>query len=165
MDIIKFRDSKIKQRVEYEGKKYYKHPVFDNYAANKNGKILSLKTGRIIKMSSCGGGYLKFNIFNKKLEKPYTYSHHRFVYEVFKGPIPKCLEIDHINGVKMDNSIKNLQLLTPKKNVEKSISKPIISINIENGKEKRFKSLKKAAIELDIDSSSISKVCRKNVNH
>ena len=154
-------DSRIKQRVIINGKKYYKHPVFSNYAANKNGKVINVKTGRIIRMSKCGNGYLKFNIYNEKLEKPYTYSHHRFVYEVFRGPIPKCLETDHINGVKTDNRIKNLQLLTPKQNLQKSVSKPIISINIETGEKRRFDSIKKASIELVIDSSSISKICRK----
>ena len=39
----KMIDSRIKQRVIFDGKKYYKHPVFSNYAANKNGDILSLK--------------------------------------------------------------------------------------------------------------------------
>ena len=154
-------DTRIKQRIIINGKKYYKHPVFSNYAANKNGKVINVKTGRIIRMSNSGNGYLKFNIYNEKLEKPYTYSHHRFVYEVFRGPIPKCLETDHINGVKTDNRIKNLQLLTPKQNLQKSLSKPIISINIETGEKRRFDSIKKASIELVIDSSGISKICKK----
>ena len=154
-------DSRIKQRVVIDGKKYYKHQVFSNYAASKNGKVINVKTGKIIRMSKCGNGYLKFNIYNEKLEKPYTYSHHRFVYEVFRGPIPRCLETDHINGVKTDNRIKNLQLLTPKQNLQKSVSKPIISINIETGEKRRFDSIKKASIELVIDSSFISKICRK----
>ena len=154
-------DLRIKQKVLIEGKKYYKHPLFSNYAASKNGKVINVKTGRIIRMSKCSNGYLKFNIYNKKLEKPYTYYHHRFVYEVFKGPIPKCLEIDHINHLKTNNQIKNLQLLTPKQNVQKSVSKPAISINIETGEKRRFDSIKKASIELVIDSSSISKICRK----
>ena len=46
----KMIDSKIKQRVIIDGKKYYKHPVFSNYAANKNGDVLSLKSERILKM-------------------------------------------------------------------------------------------------------------------
>ena len=154
-------DTRIKQRIIINGKKYYKHPVFSNYAANKNGKVINVKTGRIIRMSNSGNGYLKFNIYNEKLEKPYTYSHHRFVYEVFRGPIPKCLETDHINGVKTDNRIKNLQLLTPKQNLQKSLSKPIISINIETGEKRRFDSIKKASIELVIDSSGISKIFKK----
>ena len=140
--------SKIKRTVIIDGEKFYKHPVFSNYAANKNGKVINVKTGRIIRMSKYGNGYLKFNIYNEKLEKPYTYSHHRFVYEVFRGPIPKCLETDHINGDKTDNRIKNLQLLTHKQNIEKSINKSIISINIENGKERRFDSIKSASNNL-----------------
>ena len=30
-----------------DGVKFYKHPVFDNYAANKNGDVLSLKSKKI----------------------------------------------------------------------------------------------------------------------
>ena len=32
-----------KNRVIIDGKKYYKHPVFSNYAASKNGDIMSLR--------------------------------------------------------------------------------------------------------------------------
>ena len=126
--------------------------MFSNYAASKNGDILSLKTKRIICMTKNSGGYLKFK---------YTYLQHRFVYEVFKGPIPRCLEIDHINNIKTDNGIKNLQLLNHKKNIEKSISKPIISINIKTGKKKIYISIKTAAIKLDINASNITKICTK----
>ena len=144
-------------------KKYYKHPVFSNYAASKNGDILSLRTEKILCMAKCCSGYLKFVICDKKLEKPQNYYQHRFLYEVFKGPIPKCLEIDHINNIKTDTRIENLQLLNHKQNIEKSKNKPIISINIETGKEKRFISIKTAAIELDISGGNISRVCRKKV--
>ena len=109
-------DLRIKQRVIFEGKKYYKHSVFSNYAANKNGDILSLKNKKIIKMINCNG-YLYFNLCDKKLSKPKIYYQHRFVYEVFKGSIPRFFEIDHINNVKFDNRIKNLQLLTKKQNI------------------------------------------------
>lgn len=135
--------------------------MFSNYAASKNGDILSLKTKRIICMTKNSGGYLKFKICDKKLEKTNTYLQHRFVYEVFKGPIPRCLEIDHINNIKTDNGIKNLQLLNHKKNIEKSISKPIISINIKTGKKKIYISIKTAAIKLDINASNITKICTK----
>ena len=116
-------------------------------------------------MSKNGNGYLKFNLSDKKkLEKTYTYSNHRFVYEVFRGPIPSCLEVDHINNVKTNNKIKNLQLLTKKKNIQKSQNKPIISTCINTGKERRFISIKTAAVELNIDAGNIPKVCKKNIN-
>ena len=39
-------DSKRKQRVIFKGKKYYKHPVFSNYGASKNGEVINVKTER-----------------------------------------------------------------------------------------------------------------------
>ena len=68
--------------------------------------------------------------------------------------------MDHINEIKSDNRIKNLQLLTPRQNLEKSKNKAIISVNIETGEERRFIPIKTASIELVIKSSHISKICR-----
>ena len=112
-------------------------------------------------MSKNNCGYLRFKIYNEKLEKPLNYSQHRFVYEVFKGKIFPNFEIDHINEIKSDNRIKNLQLLTHQQNVEKSKNKPIISTCIQTGEERRFKSVKTAGIELDIIKDTISKICLK----
>ena len=157
----KMIDSRIKQRLIFDGNKYYKHPVFSNYASNKNGDILSLKTQKILSMLKLSNGYLFFKICDKKLEKPVNYLHHRFVYEVFKGPILRFFEVDYINEIKSDNRIKNLQLLTHKQNSGKSNNRPIISTNIETGKERRFNSIKSAAIELDINAGNISNICCK----
>ena len=139
--------------------------MFTNYAASKNGDILSLKSEKNLKMTKSRGGYLYFTIYNNKLEKHLKYTNHRFVFEVFRGPIPKCFEIDHINNIKSDNRIKNLQLLTPKQNRQKSSSKSIISINIKTGKERRFISIKTASIELDINAGSISNICCKRKSY
>ena len=156
----KLIDPRIKQRVIIDGKKYYKHPVFSNYAANKNGKVINVKTGRIIKMVNCNG-YLFFTIYNNKLEKRKNYYQHRFVFEVFKGPIPRFFEIDHWDNNKKNNRIKNLQLLNRRENIQKSHNKPIISISIETGEEKKYVSLSKASIELDVNASNISSICHK----
>ena len=153
---------RIKQRVIIDGVKYYKHQVFSNYGASKDGKIINVKTERIIKMINCNE-YLYFNICDKTLEKPKIYYQHRFVYEVFKGPIPRFFEVDHINEIKSDNRIKNLQILSHKQNVQKSKNKPIISKNIETGEERRFISIQVASNELKINYSHISKICRKKV--
>ena len=58
----KMMDSRIKQRVIFEGVKYYKHHVFTNYAANKNGDIISLKKQKNLSMLKGANGYLFFNI-------------------------------------------------------------------------------------------------------
>ena len=112
-------------------------------------------------MRNNGNGYLYFGLCDEKLEKPKNYYQHRFVYEVFKGLIPSCFEVDHQNNVRSDKRIKNLQLLTHKQNLEKSNNRAIISTCIGTGKEKRYISMKKAAILLDINTSHIFKICRK----
>ena len=156
----KLFDPRIKQRVIIDGKKFYKHPVFSNYAANKNGEVINVKTGRNMKMNKVGRGYLQFTICSKKLEKRKNYYQHRFVYEVFKGPIPRFFEIDHRDNNKGNNRIKNLQLLNHRKNIQKSKNKPIISISIKTGEEKKYVSLSKASIELGIKVTNISSICR-----
>jgi len=45
---------------------------------------------------------------------------HRLVYEAFKGEIPKGLEINHINGIKNDNRLINLELVTHSQNIQHS---------------------------------------------
>ena len=150
-------ETRIKQRVIIDGVKYYRHPVFDNYAASKNGDIISLKTKRIMSKIKQHSGYFSFNIYDEKLEKPKMYYQHRFIYEVFKGAIPRFFQIDHINNCKKDNRLKNLQLLTPTQNNQKSNNKAIISINIETCEEKKYVSIIKAAIELEICAYNIYK--------
>ena len=110
-------------------------------------------------MMKNNSGYLFFSIYNKKLKKNKTYYQHRFVYEVFKGKIPPHLEVDHVNSIKTDNRIKNLQLLSHKQNIEKSNNKPIISISIATREKRRFDSIQSAAIELNILANHISKIC------
>ena len=154
-----------KRLIMVDGVKYYKHPVFSNYAANKDGDIYSLKRKKIINKNKDSNGYLFFIICSKKLEKQKFYYQHRFVYEVFRGPIPHGFEVDHIFPVKSDNRIKNLQLLTHKQNIEKSKNKAIISTCISTGKETRFISIKKAAKELDINSTYISNICCKRKSY
>ena len=147
--------------MEINGVKFYKHPVFDNYAASKNGDVYSLKSKKILsKNKNNGNGYLVFCLCSEKLEKRKNYYQHRFIYEVFNGMIPKIIEIDHRNGVRNDNKINNLQLLSHKQNVEKSKNKSIISICINTGKEKRFISIKEASKELNIFESNISAICK-----
>ena len=158
---FKMFDNLQSRKVIINGKKYYKHPVFDNYGASKKGNIINIKTKKILsKKRNNGNGYLIFYLCNEKLEEKKNYYQHRFVYEVFKGMIPSIMEIDHRNGVKNDNRIKNLQLLTPFQNKNKSNNKPIISTCITTCKEKRFISIRNASIELDIFSSLISKICK-----
>ena len=75
-------------------------------------------------------GYYQFQISDKNLIKPKNYLIHRFEWECIKGVIPEGFVIDHIDSVRTNNKIENLQLLTLAENVRKGNSKPILSFNI-----------------------------------
>lgn len=44
----------------------------------------------------------------------------RYLWELHKGPIPKGMEVDHIDEDYLNDRIENYQLLTPLENIEKS---------------------------------------------
>lgn len=47
---------------------------------------------------------------------------HRLIYEAVHGPIPPGLEINHRNGLKADNRIRNLDMVTRAQNIEHAIA-------------------------------------------
>ena len=149
-----------RKKILNGGKKFYIHPIFTNYAASKDGEILNVKTGRILKKNLTDQGYYQFKVNDKKLIKPKNYYIHRFEWECVKGVIPEGFVIDHIDSVKTNNKIENLQLLTVSENVRKGNSKPILSFNIKNNKQKKYESITSASLELDISFSIISNICR-----
>ena len=110
-----------RKKVSIDGKKYYIHPFFTKYAASKEGEILNVKTGRILKKNLTDQGYYQFKVTDKKLIKPKNYYIHRFEWECVKGVIPEGFVIDHIDSVKTNNKIENLQLLTLAEMLEKEI--------------------------------------------
>ncbi|CAH3017922.1 unnamed protein product [Porites evermanni] len=150
-----------RKKVSIDGKKYYIHPIFTNYAASKDGEILNVKTGRILKKNLTDMGYYQFKVNDKKLIKPKNYYIHRFEWECVRGVIPEGFVIDHIDSVRTNNKIYNLQLLTLVENIRKGNSKPILSFNIKNNEQKKYESITSASLELDISFSIISNICRK----
>ena len=148
--------------VKFQDIKFYWHPKYKYYLASRCGQILSLKQKekRILKFGNNGNNYLIFCLCEKN--KKIYYLVHRYVFETFKGEIPCYKQVDHIDNHKENNSISNLQLLTPSENIRKSHFKiKVKSLNIETKEEKIFDSLKEAAEYYNIFSSNISKICQK----
>lgn len=76
----------------------------------------------------------------------------RLVYMAFNGEIPEGYEVDHIDGDRFNNSIDNLQILTPEENSAKRAYEPkFIAVCNQTGEiVLRFKTwAKKKKIEYD----------------
>lgn len=81
------------------------------------GHVLGRRGQRIGNLMEAGyerltvgvGGYTKH---------PYS---HRVIWEYVHGPIPEGLQINHINGVKNDNRIENIELATSAENIAHAI--------------------------------------------
>jgi len=138
---------------------YWSHPIYDRYEANRNGIIR-----HIINKKSIGNlnnyGYYRITIRDNGKSK--NVKSHRFIYECFHGVITDKRVVDHINNIKTDNRLDNLQLIAQSENTKKDHkggkSLPPIkirAINIETGESFDYESITKTAKDLIIDASSI----------
>lgn len=116
------------------------------YQVSNMGKIKSMNyrhTGvpGILTPGNTGDGY-KF-IYIRNSDKKYKcYLVHRLVWETFVGPIPEGMQINHKDENKSNNSLENLEIVTPKQNANYGTRniraglhkmKPIAQIDIVSG--------------------------------
>ena len=150
-----------REYVKYQDIKFFWRPKYKYYLASRCGQILSLKRNkkRILKLRQKSNGYLGFQLFENNTYK--DYSVHRYIYEVFKGEIPEGMHIDHWDFNKKNNSIKNLQLLSPKENIQKSKFKKVSSLNLKTKEEKIFGSVTETTKFYQISISTVTKNCQK----
>ena len=150
-----------REYIKFQEIKFFWHPFSNYYLASKCGKILSLKQKekRILKLNKKRVGYLTFHLYENNKRRHY-YVHH-FVFETFKGEIPIDKQVDHFDNCKENNSINNLQLLSPKENQQKSKCKKVFSFNIETKEKKIFDSLKEAGEYHQISGRAVGYSCQK----
>jgi len=99
----------------------------DRFIKYKSGKIIFKKSKLL--SPSMSGGYLNVGLCKNGIVK--RYGVHRLVAMMFiKNPENKK-EVNHKNGIKTDNLLKNLEWCTPKENSAHAIKKRLI--NPSNG--------------------------------
>ena len=105
--------------ILHSGNKFFTHPIYKKYAANKYGEIMNVRLRKAMRGNNNNSGYLKFVIYLSK-NKYKSYFSHRFIYECFYGMIEKNRFINHINFIRSDNRLENLEVVTRSENNKKS---------------------------------------------
>lgn len=94
------------------------------YQVNQLGEVLSLQrykpNGQIVKekikaQGDNGNGYKFVNLYKNGISKNFYV--HRLVASAFISDIPKDMDINHINGIKKDNKLSNLEIVTRSENI------------------------------------------------
>jgi hypothetical protein len=148
---------------------------YPNYFVTKEGLVFSSKTNKFLKFSYDQQGYQRVNLYVGNY-KTKTIKVHRLVAETFIDNIENKKDVNHIDGIKSNNNISNLEWCTRSENIKHAfrIGLKKITQNQINGVQKRFSkqvidtsngkiynSLKDASIDLNISYS----ILKNNFKH
>lgn len=87
------------------------------YQIEEDGRVHKRRGQGFMKAFPDKDGYLKYAFTTGK--GTYNVLVHRLVHEIFVGPIPEGMTVDHIDGDRTNNHFSNLQLMTPVDNIVK----------------------------------------------
>lgn len=93
---------------------------YDKYAACSTGRIYSLRSGKYLREAATGSGYLSVTLAQDG--KRTNVLVHRVVAMAYLGyNEDEKLQVNHVNGVKSDNHLYNLEWCTPQQNTRHAI--------------------------------------------
>lgn len=138
--------------------------IMDENFISNYGRVKN-RFGKLLKISDDNNGYKIITIKHK------GYKLHRLVAIYFIENINNKPFVNHINGIKYDNRVENLEWVTLQENVIHSIeanlrkTKRVIHYN-ESGKILNiYKSRADAGNKLNVSKTSINEMCNKRCNY
>lgn len=107
-----------------DGEMFREHPVYKGYFVSNMGRVVGAK-GKLLNASKNTAGYMIIGFYGNKKQK--TTSVHRAVVETFVGRIPKNKNIDHIDGIKHNNKLSNLEIVTRSENQKRAYTLGLVA--------------------------------------
>lgn len=156
-------------------------PNYEGYQVSNLGRVKSLeridalghkRKEKILKPQINDSGYYRIQLQKQSIRKFYYV--HRIVYEAFNGQIPEGLQVNHINEVKTDNRLSNLNLMTQKENInfgtgierrsKKQIngkcSKSVLQYDLQDNFVKEYASTRQVERETGFSNGNIVNCCK-----
>jgi len=117
---VKIRDILLEKKKEFDSEAWKSIPFFSRYEASNLGRIRSLNyknsgNTKILK-PALSDGYLKTVLLNDIGEYK-SWTVHKWICLAFLGD-RRGKEVNHKNGIKIDNNIRNLEYVTRSENVK-----------------------------------------------
>ena len=138
---------------------------YDNYAVSDMGQVKNIKTGKILSQHTRHDGYLQVTLWNKGQGKSFTV--HRLVALNFLDNTNNYRDVNHKNGIKLDNRLENLEWITPSGNNYHAVKNKLVNtipvkiIDLIDSKEYKFDSISQAAKYLNVDKRNFARALKR----
>jgi len=94
-----------------------------NYIVNRDGSVINRRTMKEVKFCLTHKGYLKARLhtpLSKNTDGRKNYFQHRIITMFYLDNYSNDLQVNHKNGIKTDNRIENLEMMTCSENIKHS---------------------------------------------
>jgi hypothetical protein len=94
-----------------------------NYIINSDGSIINRRTNKEVKFSINHKGYYKARLHTPLSKNPdgrKPYFQHRVIAMFYLDDYSNELQVNHKNGIKTDNRVENLEMMTCGENIQHS---------------------------------------------
>ena len=172
MENLNYENEIWKDILNYEGL----------YQVSNLGRVKSLERfdalghrlkEKILKPGINQYGYYQVALCKQSVQKHYMV--HRLVWSAFNSSIPEGLQVNHINEIKSDNRLENLNLMTCKENCNwgsrnerrierqknrKDLSKAVLQFTLDDILVKEYPSIRQAERETGFNQAHIVTCCK-----